>query len=420
MRQKALVLGLGVSGRSSAAFLQKQGFQVIGADKAADPLRSDPQIAKLVSEGMELVPDTEWVSCQLVILSPGIPPTHPLVLKAAENQIEVVGEAELAIRYLRNRCIGITGTNGKTTTSMLVSHILQSAGKKARAVGNIGLSLTEYLLQADPEEILVVELSSFQLETMKSAVFEIGAILNITPNHLNWHPDMLSYAKAKIQLARCLRADGELFLSPQVAEDYGASMGRHYSIFDRKMVALNSQLSYIKKGLPEPENIAAAFAVCRRLGVPDETAARALESFRKPPHRIEWVADIAGVSYYNDSKASNIHAVMHAVSLFEPPLVLLVGGVHKGASYLPWIEAFRGKVDRIIAFGEASAQMEVELAAAYPFARAQDLEEAVRKAAKIQEPPYTVLLSPGCSSYDQFRSYEHRGEEFKRMVRGFQ
>lgn len=417
MKKTVLVLGLGVSGKASSAFLLSQGHTVTGADKNQAQLKEDERMAPLLEQGMQLVGDeVDLSSYDQLILSPGIPLTHPLVKRAKEREIEVIGEIELGLRYLQNRAIGITGSNGKTTTALLTAHLLKKAGKKVRVVGNIGASLSEYLLKPDLEELLVVELSSFQLETAQTPALEAAAILNLTPNHLNWHPDMESYAKAKMRIQNCLKANGKLFVSNQVEKEFGHLLN-HYILFDKETVAPKSELSYIRRGLPERKNVQAAFAFCAHFGIEQEWCEKQLETFQKPPHRVEWVADLDKVSYFNDSKASNIHAVMHAVSLFEDPLILIVGGVHKGASYSPWIESFQEKVKWVIAFGEASEQMEAELAPFFSFIRVKNLKEAVFAARERALGYDVVLLSPGCSSFDQFQSYEHRGEEFKRIVR---
>lgn len=415
MQKTIVILGLGISGKASAAFLLAKGERVIGADRNADRMKGDSSIVRLMQQGMELVSDDAKIDSNQIILSPGIPSTHPMVQRARNGGIEVIGEIEMGFRYLKNRAVGVTGTNGKTTTVMLIAHLLQSAGMKARALGNIGASLAEYLLHPDPDEILVIELSSFQLETASTPALESAAILNITPNHLNWHPTLEDYARAKARIGLCVK-NGPLFVSNQAAKEY-SSLFETLTLFDQETVAPNSQLRYIMRGLPERKNVEAAFAFCAYFGIDRELCERNLETFKKPSHRIEWVAKKNHVSYFNDSKASNIHAVMHAVSLFETPLVLIAGGVHKGASYSPWIAPFRGKVKGIVAFGEASGQMEAELSRDFPVFRVNNLEEAVLKASKLALENEIVLLSPGCSSYDQFRSFEHRGDEFKRIVR---
>lgn len=416
MKKTALVFGLGVSGKAAAAFLLKKGVRVLAVDQKAKELA--PELAPLLAAGLEVVgEDISLEGVSQFVLSPGISPHHPFVRKARDKRIEIIGEIELACRHLVNPCIAITGTNGKTTTALLVAHILSRAGKKGRALGNIGASLCEYLLSPDPEEILVVELSSFQLETLQASCFDVAAILNITPDHLDRHPSLLDYARAKLRIQNCLKSGGRLFVSQQVAQMYGSFL-KEKEIFDeRTSLAEISKLDYIRRGMPEQQNVEAAFCLCAFFGVSKAQFLRALEGFRKPAHRIEWVAEIDGVSYYDDSKGTNIDAVMHAVKLFLSPILLLAGGVDKGASYRPWIDAFQGKVKQIFAFGQAALKMESELAHAFPFQRVETLLDAVSGAKAKAVKGDVVLLSPGCSSFDQFRNYEHRGEEFKRMVK---
>jgi UDP-N-acetylmuramoylalanine--D-glutamate ligase len=428
--EKFAVIGFGISGRSAAAFLLKQGSKVLVFDKKAEDLKRDSQSAFFFSDDLEdrfqMVSDEAEISLEgisLVILSPGISLHHPIVQKALQLGIEVVGEPEFAFRHLKNRCVGITGTNGKTTTVLLVAHILNQAGKKARALGNVGVSLTSYLLHPDSEEILVAELSSYQLETLNVRCLEAAAILNLTPNHLDRYSSMDDYAAAKIRIQNCLIGQGKLFVSLQAAQDYGCLLRSERVVFDGDLrgeeeffppkVLENS----IQLGLPEKQNILAALALCSYLGVSRNLFQRGLETFRKPSHRIEWVAEIEGVSYYNDSKSSNIESVMHAMSLFNGPLILIAGGVDKGSSYHPWIAAFGKKVKKMIAYGEASRKMEQELGGSFSFSRRDTLQEAVACARAEAGEKDVVLLSPGCSSFDQFRNYEHRGEEFKRLVK---
>ncbi len=425
--KKIAVIGFGISGRSAAAFLLKEGCRVVAFDKKAAEYKLDPQ--NHFSENFELLSDSgdpPFEGISQAVLSPGIPLNHPMVQKFLARGVEVVGEIELAFRHLKNRCIGITGSNGKTTTVLLLAHCLNSAGKKARAVGNVGFSLTNYLIEADEKEILIVELSSFQIETLSSRCLEAAAILNITPNHLDRYPSMAEYAQAKAKIQTCFKNSGKLFVSKQVVENFKPLLNwDDLTVFDGGDAALSTidqtlapipSERYIQLGMPERENIRAAFAIASHLGVSEEEFLRGLKTFRKPPHRIEWVADLSGVSYYNDSKSSNIDSVMHAMALFTRPIVLIAGGVDKGASYSPWIESFKGKVKKIVAFGQASRKMEEELTGFYPFSRVQTLEEAVADAGRSAKQNDIVLLSPGCSSYDQFRNFEHRGEEFKRLV----
>lgn len=212
-----------------------------------------------------------------------------------------------------------------------------------------------------------------------------------------------------------LEGGGLFLVSKEVAQEYGLKQAVVFS-GDPKA----GTESDLQNGVPEWQNVSAAFAICSRFGVTKSQFDEGLKSFKKPEHRIEWVAKIDGVSYYNDSKSSNIDSVLHAVALFQRPMVLIAGGVDKGSSYAPWIEAFRGKVKRMIAYGEAACKMEKELKGVLPLTVVEKFQDAVSLARKeaLIEKVEIVLLSPGCSSYDQFKSYEHRGNEFKRLIRG--
>ncbi len=397
---KILVIGYGVSGKAAAAFLRSRGHEVVAVDRKGEGVPRDSEDFPL--DGFDQV-----------ILSPGVPPTHPLVVNALKRRIEVIGEIELGFRHLQNRCFGVTGANGKTTTVLLTTHILNCAGKKARALGNVGDSLCGYLLNADASEILIMELSSFQLETLRVKKLEAAIVLNITPNHLDRYASMEEYVKAKALIRNCLL--GELFVGGEVLKEWGRFFAGA-SDFEKNVDPIKG-LSYTQLEMPSKQSVQAAYLLCKRCGVTDVDFLRGLQTFKKPPHRIEWVAEINGVSYYNDSKSSNVHSVMHAVGRFEGPLVLIIGGLHKGSSYRPWIESFQGKVRKIVAYGQAAPLMELELASSFPFEKVDRFADAVKKSRLEAKKGETVLLSPGCSSYDQFPSYEHRGDEFKRLVR---
>jgi UDP-N-acetylmuramoylalanine--D-glutamate ligase len=394
-----LVIGYGVSGKAAMKLLRKRGMAAIAVDKK-------PEAGVLLDSA-----DLPLEGISQVIVSPGVLPSHPLVLKARNLGIEVIGEIEFALRFTKNRCVGITGSNGKTTTTLLTAHALSTAGIKAQAVGNVGTALSSVLLDPDPEEILIIELSSFQLETMREKKFEIAAYLNLSPNHLDRHASMEEYAAAKANIQNCLKPGGKLLVSEQVWRSFRDTLKLdNVEIFGQSLEKSGSWFF-----LPE-QNVCAAAALCASFGVSRETFDASLPMFEKPPHRIEWVAESAGIRYYNDSKATSIEAVIHAVSCFCGPVVLIVGGVDKGSPYLPWIDPFRGKVKKIVAYGQASAKIQKELEPFYLLDRVSTLSEAVMSANRSAAAGDTILLSPGCSSYDQFRSYEHRGDEFKKLV----
>ncbi len=406
---KTLVIGFSISGKACARLLQAQGKQVLGVDRKA----LEMQTAEVVSEEAEI----DWEEIEQVILSPGVPPDHSHVKEALKRGIEVIGEVEFACRFLKNRMVGITGTNGKTTVTLLATHILQESGRKARALGNIGESLSGYALCPDEEEILVVELSSYQLETMEKRCLDAALCLNITPDHLDRYGSMEEYAKVKCRIGDCLKEGGEWFVSRKVAKDWGAFL-KGARVFEEiaSPVAPISSIQYIQLGLPEQPNIEAVYPLCRYFGVSDEDFVRALKTFRKPKHRIEYLGECEGIQFYNDSKGTNVDAVLYAVSLLDGPITLLAGGKDKGASYRPWIEPFQGKVARIVVFGQAAPKLEAELADAFRLVRKESMKEALIAAVQMADRPMNILLSPGCSSFDAFQSYEHRGNEFKRMV----
>ncbi|MBI2743680.1 MAG: UDP-N-acetylmuramoyl-L-alanine--D-glutamate ligase [Chlamydiales bacterium] len=434
--KKALILGLGVSGRSAAEFLLKKGYAVTAVEKSADLLESNPEIKQLIKNGLTSHKESavfEKFDFDLLVPSPGVPQKHPLYARAIEEGIEVVGEAELAFRHMKQRAVAITGTNGKTTVTLLVEHILNKSGRKARALGNVGEPLTRYFLNPDPDEIVVAELSSYQLETMNSQVFDAAALLNITPDHLDRYPDMVSYAKAKCSIEKNLKPRSPLFVHEQVLPEFGSLFeSRAFLTFgsnptshfwtDKEKVYQGEKVEYLLplvyrgRGSHESENALAAWLLVREFGVTGEQFIQALNSFSKPSHRIEFVAKIEEVSYFDDSKGTNLDAVIRAVEAVPDPVILIAGGVDKGASYTPWIQAFQGKVKRIVAMGQAAQKIRSELGEAIQVEIVTSMEEAVCFAEQRAEKGGSVLLSPGCASFDMFRDYAHRGEEFKRCV----
>ncbi len=398
---KALVIGLGVSGKAAALLLKSKGYTVTGVD--ANP-------KEIV--GIHVLPEsslTDLTEFDLIVPSPGIARTHPLYALAQRENKKIMGEAQLAFMYLDQCALGITGTNGKTTATLLVEHILKSSGRKAKAVGNVGLALCEYALAPDPDEILVVELSSFQLESMEGPFLDAAALLNITPDHLDRYASMREYAEAKLRIALCRKAHAPFYVHSKVAKEYGVP----YDCFD---LAYILPVGYRQWGKHDLENAQAAWALCEEIGISREEFVAAADTFEKPRHRIAFVKNIEGVSYYDDSKGTNLDAVVQSVSMMEGPVILIAGGVDKGASYVPWKECFRGRVKGIIAIGQAAEKIRRELCDEFNVEIVDSLAAAVERAKQKGTPGDVVLLSPGCSSYDMFRDYAHRGDEFQRFV----
>ncbi len=420
----ALILGLGVSGQAAAEFLLARGYEVRGVDKNWNQLKDKEELKRLCKKGLLIFSESDPSALNQVTLfvpSPGIPQMHPLYQTAVHKGIAIVGEIELALREVRQPCLAITGTNGKTTVTLLVTHILNESGRRARSLGNIGEPLAPYFLHPDPEEILVIELSSYQLETLSAPVFDAAVLLNITPDHLDRYSSMLEYAKAKWRLQSCLKPGCSFYVQESVAKEYAplCSIGP-FKIFNSEpeKIAPILPLSYREGGEHDRENVMAAWALVRQMGVSEKEFTHALETFKKPAHRIEFVQEENGVFYFDDSKGTNIDATICAVKTMKGAVILIAGGVDKGASYAPWIPAFAGKVKQVVAIGQAAEKIQRELKGAFDVKIVATLDDAVQLAKQLATRGDAVLLSPGCSSFDMFRDYAHRGEEFKRSVRG--
>jgi UDP-N-acetylmuramoylalanine--D-glutamate ligase len=423
---KALILGMGMSGRSAAKLLLHEGYQVHGLDKNYESIHFHGITVSSDQEPLDLTP------FDIMVISPGIPFTHPIYLAAKKQRIEIIGEVELACRFIKNPFYAITGTNGKTTVTLLVTHILNEAGIPAKALGNIGTPMAADL-EVIKNEIIIAELSSYQLETMTSRVIDAGVILNITPDHLDRYSSMEEYAKAKIHMKNCLKPGGELYVFEKVIQDFG----QLFDGFKPRSYGYSSDCDYFiqennfrnkeniewllpicyRRGVSHDiENIMAAYLLCMEAGVGAEEFLKGLETFKKPAHRIEFVRRWKDINYFNDSKGTNIDAVIRAVDTMEGPVVLIAGGVDKGSTYHPWLDAFQQKVKCVCVIGEAADKIAKEISDTYTVKKFNSLEDAVKHASEIAQPGENVLLSPGCSSFDMFRNYAHRGEEFKRIV----
>jgi UDP-N-acetylmuramoylalanine--D-glutamate ligase len=442
-----LIIGLGISGQGAAKLLLHHKKRVYGVDQKG---ASTPAVAKLIEDGLIFVDEkSPCPDVDLVVVSPGVSPHHPMV---QSSRVEVIGEIELAMRYLDQPMLGITGTNGKTTTTKLVEHVLNATGRKAKALGNVGQSLAEYAINPSPDEILVLELSSYQLETLSTPSLTAAVILNITPDHLDRYATVQRYAAAKFRIAECLKPGAPLFVSQAVWDEYADQLpGAIVYQGDQNVGAARVLCNLYREGLKNRKTgkeassnfrSGASGRALEHAGSEDEQFEEkptppgtdssitsgigtdqfdaALKTFQKPKHRMEWVAKIDGVAYYNDSKATNVESVLYALSQMEGPLILLAGGLGKGASYKPWIEPCLRKVKSIVVYGQAAQAIEDELGHTIAVERVGTLEEALCIARTKASVGDAILLSPGCASFDQFNNYEHRGEVFKELVRSYE
>lgn len=436
-KKRVLIVGLGMSGRSAAQFLIFHGAIVYGADRKFESLTSEPEIQALQRKGLCVQSDKDIQNINtfdLIIVSPGIPPCHPLLKEAHDAYLPVIGEIELGCRFTKNPMFGITGTNGKTTVTLLVAYILNQSGIQARALGNVEIPFTHELLNISSEVILTLELSSYQIETLYQPCLAGGILLNITPDHLDRYHSMEAYAQVKCDLERCLKPDAPLYMEERAWRQYGHLLKKKkpllYGYEKTSFIYTDLQAVYRagKKEFELPpsfhnqkshdlENLLAAYALCADHGVSNLAFLDAWKSFKKPAHRIEFVSECQGVRYYDDSKGTNIDAVIRAVESLEGPIILIAGGVDKGFPYSTWLEGFKNKVKLICAIGQAAAKIGEQLSSSIPFGMFDSLEEAVQQASRMAQKGDNVLLSPGCSSFDMFKDYAHRGEEFQRIVR---
>jgi len=372
-----LVLGLARSGQAAVAALGRRGVEVVAADRT---LGNDGDLSLLDSVG-------------LMVKSPGVPPEAPLVAEARRREVPIWSEVELGYRLVRTRLVGVTGTNGKTTTTELLGAMLD-----APTAGNVGRALTGLDGQVEPGTLVVCELSSFQLEDVHELACEVAVLLNLEPDHLDRYAGFDEYRAAKLRIFERARA--------KVVPKGSGLDGIEFSADD------DLPAEPLIRGAHNRENAAAATAAAHALGVPDVRIAQALRSFPGVPHRLEPVGEVNGVRYVNDSKATNVAAALRALAAYEDePVHLILGGSRKGEDFTPLARALGANVKSVHLIGETAS----ELAAAIPQAHGDgDLAAAV---AHVEaEPGDVVLLSPACASYDQYANFEERGEEFRRLV----
>jgi UDP-N-acetylmuramoylalanine--D-glutamate ligase len=380
------VLGLARSGRASTAALERRGVKVVPADRE---LGNDSDLSLLEGVG-------------LVVKSPGVPGEAPLVSAARERGIAVWSEIELASRLLPNPILGVTGTNGKTTTAEWLGFMLG-----APVAGNVGRALSELDGELGPDQLVVVELSSFQLEDIVRFRPQIAVLLNLEPDHLDRHGSFEAYRAAKLRIFEN-QTESDTAVVPRDL-DHKVRAHRVEFAADDPLPAAPAL-----RGLHNRENAAAATAAARAAGATNEQIARGLREFNGVSHRLELVGERTGVGYVNDSKATNVAATLRALAAYEDtPVRLILGGSRKGEDFAPLAAALGPNIRAVYVIGETA----VELARAIPDTiQAGDLVTAVDRAAAAAQPGEVVLLSPACASYDQFRDFEQRGEEFKRLV----
>ena len=441
--RKALVAGMARTGVAAARFLTGRGA-LVTVSEARPEKELGGVAAELRARGIEIECGGNRVesfrAADFIVLSPGVPLNIPPLQKARERKIEILSELELAWRFLRGTTVAVTGSNGKTTTTALLGRIFQKAGRPTQVGGNIGTPLVSLVDTATDDTVNVVEASSFQLEAVTSFAPKVGALLNLTPDHLDRHASMGEYIAAKAKLFGQQGADdfaifnaddpAVVALEPEVRAqrfwfsrkrrlDVGSFLEDDWIVFangpEREKVLERSAIRL--KGRHNLENVLAAVCAARLLGVPAEAVRAGISEFEGVEHRLEFVAEIDGVSYFNDSKATNVDSALKAIEAFDQKLVVILGGKDKGGDFAPLGEPLRQRARRTLLIGAASKKIAAQLEGAVEFEMLETLPPAVARAAEIAEPGDVVLLAPACASFDQFESFEHRGRCFKEEVR---
>ena len=440
--KRVLVVGLGKSGVASALFLKARGARVTVSDtKSPDQLRDE--IPLLLDHGIAVETgghgERTFRGQDLIVVSPGVPVDAPPLVQARASGEPVIGEVELAAQHLPGPIVAITGSNGKTTTTSLAGDILTAGGLPTVVGGNIGTPAISLVEHAARETVIVLEISSFQLETIQTFRPRVAVILNITPDHLDRHRTFQTYVDAKARIFEnqqtsdfavlneddptCLtlagRTRGQVFWFSRKKEvKQGAYLEGGRILFrdgaGQREIMLVSEIRL--KGAHNVENVLAGICAGVLLGVAPDKIRQAVRGFKAVEHRLEYVTTIKGVEYYDDSKATNVDATIKALESFPANIHLILGGKDKGSDYTVLNDLLRQRVKRVYTIGVAADKIESHIKGAAEIVHAETLDNAIRRAHAVAQPGDIVLLAPACASFDQFQSYNHRGQVFKEVV----
>jgi len=446
--KRVLVVGLGKSGVASALFLKAHGARVTVSDtKSGDELRNE--IPALLDHGITVETgghgERTFRGQDLIVVSPGVPVDAPLLVQARAMGEAVIGEIELAAQFLPGPIVAITGSNGKTTATTLAGEIMAAGGLPTLIGGNIGTPAISLAERAKPDTVIVLEVSSFQLETIQTFRPKVAVVLNVTPDHLDRHRTFEAYVDAKARILENQRGDDFAVLnvddpacvamaartraqvfwfSRQKEVRQGAWVrdgnilfrdGRDEQKTAQREIMLVSEIPL--KGAHNLENVLAAVCAGSLMGCAPEKIRQAVRDFKAVEHRLEFVATIRGVDYYNDSKATNVDATIKALESFPANILLILGGKDKGSDYTVLNDLLRQRAKRVYTIGAAAGKIESQIKGT-EVVHAETLENALRKANAVAQPGDVVLLAPACASFDQFKNYEQRGQVFKEIVRG--
>jgi UDP-N-acetylmuramoylalanine--D-glutamate ligase len=430
--QSIAVIGCATSGIAAARLAKKLGATVTILDssdsesvqKRAKPMRDEGFSVLLGKTAL-----TTRRRFDLAVLSPGIDPSWPLARKFLDHHVPTIGELEFAYQQCTKPIIAITGTNGKTTTTELVERILLGAGIKTIAGANYGVAFSELISEATPVDYYTLEVSSFQLELIRTFHPKVAVWLNFAPDHLDRHPSLDAYHAAKLRIFEnqtsddvailngaetypLLKAAQTTFSAFQINTDFHLRLGKIWHQNERLLDMAKTHL----RGLHNAENVMAAMAAAHAVGVSFDAMEKTLSSYRPPRHRCELIATIRGREFINDSKATNLHAMESALRGFERKVVLIAGGKQKGLDYAPLTKLVSEKVAQVFTIGEIRDQLATTWGAGVPTHPCDTLESAVKRSLEASTEGQTILFSPGTSSFDMFNGYEHRGNAFAEIV----
>ena len=443
--KRVLVVGLARTGVATGLFCAARGAVVTATESRTEASIGD-SVAKLRAAGVTLElgghKDKTFLQQDLIVPSPGVPADFPQLIAARAAGVTIWSEIELAYRFSQGSLIGITGSNGKTTTTALIEHILRGAGFPTILAGNIGTPLISCVDQMKKNTITVVELSSFQLELIDTFRPNIGLFLNLTPDHLDRHHTLKAYGDAKARIFENLTADDAAILNADDAATtpYAPAKPPNYWFSRKQRVAQGAYLRgeevvlrldgedhvVLRRGeIPiagahNLENVMAATVATKLAGAAVPAIAAGIRSFAGVEHRLEFVAEVGGVRYYNDSKATNVDATLKALDAFPGRILVILGGKDKDSDYTALRAALRERAILALLIGAAAEKIEKQIAGGVAIERAGTLERSIEIASKTAHPGDVVLLAPACASFDQFENYEHRGRVFKSLVQKLQ
>jgi UDP-N-acetylmuramoylalanine--D-glutamate ligase len=441
--KRVLVVGLGKSGLAAARFLKARGARVTVSD--ARPAMLIAELSELLEQGYMVEAGSHGLLTfrrqDLIVVSPGVPMSTPELKQVRAMGAHIIGELELGAQYLQGEVVAVTGSNGKTTTTTLIGEILKAAGRSTLVGGNIGRPVTAMVDESTTESWSVLEVSSFQLETVETFKPKIALVLNITPDHLDRHGTFEEYAALKARVTEFQTAEDFLILNGEDKDTQMIAAKTKAQIFwfstrrpikqgtfvhgesilfvpregassERVMPVAEIPLA----GAHNVENVLAAVCAARLAGVESATIRAAVREFKAVEHRLEFVREVGGVKYYNDSKATNVDATLKAVEAFAGGIHLILGGKDKGSDYRVLESLLRERVKTVITIGSAAEKIERQLDGVVKIERAETLKRAVAYAHEAAVAGDTVLLAPACASFDQFENYEQRGRVFKELV----